>query len=64
MGIFSKILYVYQKNKPHRTLLKEYTKIQQLAAGIQEELKALRKIQKEMVEENLFFNVALFRRAG
>ncbi|HIG92666.1 TPA: hypothetical protein HA234_00535, partial [Candidatus Woesearchaeota archaeon] len=49
---------------PHRTLLKEYTKIQQLAAGIQEELKALRKIQKEMVEENLFFNVALFRRAG
>ena len=64
MSIFTKILYVYSKNKPHRALRAEYREIEKLAGGMEQELHTLRKLQKELVQERLLFNVALFRRSG
>ncbi len=64
MSLFGKLLYVYSKNKPHRALRTEYKTIEKLAAAIETELRALRQLQKELVQARLHFNVALHQPSG
>lgn len=53
MNLFSKLFYLFDKNKPHKSLLEEYSQLNEIAVLLQQNLHVLREMQKQIIEKRL-----------
>ncbi len=53
MALFSKLLKIFDKNKAHKDLQDAYSKLNELASTLHNELKIFREIQKQIVERRI-----------
>lgn len=59
MGIFFKLLGLFQRNEPHHQLLEAYAEVHRLASILPQTLAKLRAIQKEMVRRKRVGGIGL-----